>query len=165
MSRSLRYSNPDVCDQLAAQYVAGDMTARVRRRMEQLMREHPPLKAAVADWSDRMMPLQNRYPEQAPPASLWRQIDPVGAIKEAAAQQALMQGRELIGQPFLLQLVDRVLVVGIEQIIRMLKDVNIQRALVEHDGLIGRRQAHQQGERQQQRDGSAGAVDQSNSFH
>ncbi|WP_394168853.1 hypothetical protein [Saccharospirillum alexandrii] len=75
MSRSLRYSNPDVCDQLAAQYVAGDMTARVRRRMEQLMQEHPPLKAAVADWSDRMMPLQNRYPEQAPPASLWRQIE------------------------------------------------------------------------------------------
>ncbi|WP_028670530.1 hypothetical protein [Saccharospirillum impatiens] len=75
MSRSLRYSNPEVCDQLAAQYVAGDMTARVRRRMEQLMREHPPLKVAVADWSDRMLPLHNRYPEQAPPADIWHQIE------------------------------------------------------------------------------------------
>lgn len=75
MSRSLRYSNPDVCDQLAAQYVAGDMSARVRRRMEQLMRDHPPLRAAVAEWSDRMVPLHNRFAEQTPPVDVWRQIE------------------------------------------------------------------------------------------
>ncbi len=90
MSRSLRYSNPDVCDQLAAQYVAGDMTARVRRRMEQLMREHPPLKAAVADWADQMMPLHNRYPEKVPPVDVWRQIErslPLDRKQQAAPPQ------------------------------------------------------------------------------
>jgi len=75
MSRSLRYDDPDLCDVLAAQYVAGDMTPRVRRRMEALLSDHPELRAAVGRWSDRLMPLQHRFPERTPPAELWSRIE------------------------------------------------------------------------------------------
>ncbi|GGX55022.1 anti-sigma factor [Saccharospirillum salsuginis] len=75
MSRSLRYDDPELCELLAAQYVAGDMTPRVRRRMEALLSDHAELRAAVGRWSDRLMPLQHRYPERTPPARLWSRIE------------------------------------------------------------------------------------------
>lgn len=75
MSRSLRYDNPELCELLAAQYVAGDMTPRVRRRMDRLLPHHPELQAAVARWSDRLVPLQAGYPGQAPPDHLWSRIE------------------------------------------------------------------------------------------
>ena len=75
MSRSLRYDDPELCELLAAQYVAGDMTPRVRRRMESLLPHYPELRAAVGRWSDRLVPLQERYPEQAPPTGLWSRIE------------------------------------------------------------------------------------------
>lgn len=75
MSRSLRYRQPDTRDALAAQYVAGDMTPRVRRRMEALMREDPDLADAVAHWADRMAPLQDGYANPMPPDNLWSRIE------------------------------------------------------------------------------------------
>lgn len=75
MSRNLRYDNAELCDQLAAQYVAGDMTPRVRRRTEQLIREHTQLRTAVDFWSANLEPLQQQFPEQAVPAELWPRIE------------------------------------------------------------------------------------------
>ncbi|MFG1496891.1 hypothetical protein ABMA57_09670 [Saccharospirillum sp. HFRX-1] len=75
LNSAARYDNPQLCDQLAAQYVAGDMTPRVRRRTEQLMRRHTALRTAVDFWSTHLEPLQQPYPEQAVPADLWSRID------------------------------------------------------------------------------------------
>lgn len=75
MSRSLRYSSPELCEALAAQYVAGSMTPRVRRRMERLILERPPMARAVADWADRMQPLQRAFPDRAPPPDVWARIE------------------------------------------------------------------------------------------
>ncbi|WLQ17027.1 hypothetical protein O5O45_13995 [Hahella aquimaris] len=75
MSRSMRYKNATVCDHLASQYVAGAMSARVRRRMETLMRDYREMDTAVAYWSDLMTPMQDRLPPQQPPVDLWAKID------------------------------------------------------------------------------------------
>lgn len=75
MSGSMRYHDRELCDQLAAQYVAGDMTPRVRRRTEQLMREYPQLRTAVDFWCANLQPLQQAYPEQPVPAELWQRIE------------------------------------------------------------------------------------------
>ncbi len=75
MSGSLRYDHPELCDRLAAQYVAGDMTPRVRRRMEVLIDRHPRLKEAVQQWADRLLPLQDNYPKVQPPETLWQRIE------------------------------------------------------------------------------------------
>ena len=84
MSRSLRYDNPELCDQLAAQYVAGDMTPRVRRRTEQLMHDHPVLRESVDFWCASLEPLQYQFPTQAVPARLWSRIE-----KRVKAEQRL----------------------------------------------------------------------------
>lgn len=86
MSRSLRYDSPELCDQLAAQYVAGDMTPRVRRRTEQLMRDHPVLRESVDFWCTRLEPLQYQYPTEAVPAGLWPRIEQ--RVKAGSANRA-----------------------------------------------------------------------------
>ncbi|WP_020410042.1 hypothetical protein [Hahella ganghwensis] len=68
MSECVRYKNPEVCDHLAAQYVAGHMTPLVQKRMETLLRVTPQLRQAVADWSDSLSPLQADLPSMQPPA-------------------------------------------------------------------------------------------------
>lgn len=75
MSRGLRYNRPELADRLAAQYVAGDMSPLVRRRMETLLPQSPVLMAAVEDWAARLQPLQQKLPEQAPAAEVWAGIE------------------------------------------------------------------------------------------
>jgi anti-sigma-K factor RskA len=58
MSTSIRYQNPQLCDYLASQYVAGDMTVRVRARTETLAQSIPLLSNAIGQWSDDFIPLQ-----------------------------------------------------------------------------------------------------------
>ncbi|MFY0663700.1 MAG: hypothetical protein JXQ97_03690 [Natronospirillum sp.] len=74
MSAVLRYRHPAVCQHLASQYVAGHLSVRVRRRVEALMPQHPPLADAVAQWSDELWHVQSALPTQAPPRHVWRAI-------------------------------------------------------------------------------------------
>ena len=75
MSRGLRYNRPELADRLAAQYVAGEMTPLVRRRMETLLPQSPVLVAAVEEWASRLQPLQQHMPERAPAAEVWAGIE------------------------------------------------------------------------------------------
>lgn len=70
----LRYRQPEVCDHLAAQYVAGSMTARVRARTETLIESTPELRRAVAFWADQFAELQYQLPESQPVADVWQNI-------------------------------------------------------------------------------------------
>lgn len=74
MSGTLRYRNPELCDELASRYVTGRMTAPVRRRLENLMQTEPELEQAVARWADRMAPLHDTLPDHQPPTALWSHI-------------------------------------------------------------------------------------------
>ena len=74
MSTVLRYRDPVVCEHLASQYVAGHLTPRVRRRMEALLMQHPPLADAVALWSQLLSPLHETQPKLTPPRNLWPRI-------------------------------------------------------------------------------------------
>lgn len=81
MSRSLRYQDPVICDYLASQYVAGNMTPRVRRRVEALLITTPELDRAIARWADSFAELHIRLPE--PQVSMKTQQDSWKAIEKA----------------------------------------------------------------------------------
>lgn len=69
------YAKQTLADALAAQYVAGTLRAGARRRFEALLPSHPALRAAVADWQARLMPLTAVLDEQAPPPGTWARIE------------------------------------------------------------------------------------------
>lgn len=68
------YRNPSAIEQLAAAYVAGTLRGPARRRFESAMQTRPALVAAVNDWTERLGPLHQALPEQAPSAALWSRI-------------------------------------------------------------------------------------------
>ncbi|MBE7419679.1 MAG: anti-sigma factor [Ideonella sp.] len=69
------YARPERADALAAQYVAGTLRGRARRRFEALLGAHANLRVAVRRWQDRLMPLTTVLPPQAPPPRVWRGIE------------------------------------------------------------------------------------------
>ncbi len=74
MSECLRYQHPEVCEHLAAQYVAGHLSPLVRRRMEKLLRITPPLRQAVAEWSESLAPIHNDVPPMQVPDQTWESL-------------------------------------------------------------------------------------------
>jgi anti-sigma-K factor RskA len=68
------YANKPLADALAAQYVAGTLRGGARRRFETLLPGHPALRAAVAEWQSRLIPLTAVIAAQAPPAHTWDRI-------------------------------------------------------------------------------------------
>ena len=68
------YRNPSAIEQLAAAYVAGTLRGPARRRFESAMQTQAALVAAVNDWTQRLGPLHQALPEQAPSAALWSRI-------------------------------------------------------------------------------------------
>lgn len=66
---------PPFSDALAAEYVLGTLQGQARRRFEQLLRAHPNLREAVADWEQRLNRLVVASPPVAPPATVWRDLE------------------------------------------------------------------------------------------
>jgi anti-sigma-K factor RskA len=69
-----RYSDPQLRDRLAAEYVLGTLHGRARARFQSLMRYDAGLRAMVAEWEARLTPLAAAAGEIAPPARLWPAI-------------------------------------------------------------------------------------------
>jgi anti-sigma-K factor RskA len=78
------YRNPSAIEPLAAAYVAGTLQGRARRRFEAVMRREPALVAAVNDWMERLAPLHQALPAQAPGKALWGRIAQATGIAAAA---------------------------------------------------------------------------------
>ena len=69
------YARIDRADALAADYVAGTLRGRARRRFEALLPAHPELREAVRRWQDRLLPMTLVLPPQAPPVRVWHGIE------------------------------------------------------------------------------------------
>ena len=71
----MNYARPELADRLAAEYVLGSLQGPARRRFENLLPAHPMLRAAVARWEARLVPLSGSVPPVAPPAHVWTAIE------------------------------------------------------------------------------------------
>lgn len=69
------YGRAERADALAAQYVTGTLRGRARARFETLLPAHPALQTAVFQWQQRLLPLTDVLPEEAPPPRVWRAIE------------------------------------------------------------------------------------------
>jgi anti-sigma-K factor RskA len=69
------YGRTQLADALAAQYVAGTLRGRARRRFEALLDGHPALRGAVREWQDRLIPLTSALAPEAPPPRVWHGIE------------------------------------------------------------------------------------------
>ena len=80
------YSRRDLADRLAASHVAGTLRGAARRRFEALLPAHPALRAAVAAWQLRLMPLTQSVTPVEPPPAVWQRIE--ARIGGAPARQS-----------------------------------------------------------------------------
>jgi anti-sigma-K factor RskA len=82
------YSRLDLCDRLAADYVAGTLRGAARRRLEALLPAHPQLRVAVQAWQARLMPLTLSVEPVQPPRAVWQRIEKrIGGAATPAAPQ------------------------------------------------------------------------------
>ena len=71
----MNYDRPELLDRLAAEYVFGTMSARVRRRFQKIQRALPAAQQAVHVWEQRLTPLAQSVPPAQPSAAAWAAID------------------------------------------------------------------------------------------
>lgn len=69
------YGRPELANRLAADYVAGLLHGRARRRFEALLPAHPTLRASVRSWNEHLMPLTASIAPVQPPLRVWRHIE------------------------------------------------------------------------------------------
>jgi len=62
-------------DRLAAEYVLGTLTGGARRRFDALLPAHPALRAAVAGWEKRLLPMALKAEPVQPAPRVWASIE------------------------------------------------------------------------------------------
>jgi anti-sigma-K factor RskA len=81
----MNYREPQLLDELAAQYVLGTLRGPARRRFERFYRRDMAALVAVRRWEDRLVELIAEVTPVAPPALVWDRIRL--RIKRERAQQ------------------------------------------------------------------------------
>jgi anti-sigma-K factor RskA len=71
----MKYRDPALRQKLAGEYVMGTLPARARARFERLMARDPDLAGLVAEWQERLAPVDLTAPAAAPPERVWRGIE------------------------------------------------------------------------------------------
>ncbi len=71
----MKYTDPQLRDALAAEYVLGTLQGAARRRFERSLKDDPRLRQAVAHWQTRMAPLDEKIDPVKPRARVWRRIE------------------------------------------------------------------------------------------
>lgn len=80
-----RYQRPYIVDALAASYVMASMSARSRRRFEQIMSQHAEVARAVSFWSERAAPLALSLPAPTLSSQSWERLaTTIGLVAEPA---------------------------------------------------------------------------------
>jgi len=70
----MKYSDPRLRDQLAAEYVLGTLRGQARARFQSLMRYDIALRELVAEWENRLTPLAGAAADITPPPRVWNAI-------------------------------------------------------------------------------------------
>ena len=85
----MKYDDPRLRDLLAGAYVMATLPRRARARFERLMAADPALARLVAEWQERLAPLDATAPPVEPPPTVWRAVEralgPPSAAGEARA--------------------------------------------------------------------------------
>jgi anti-sigma-K factor RskA len=81
----MKYDNPELREQLAAEYVLGTMPVLVRRRFERLLATDPELRQVVENWTARFEPIDYAAAAEEPPARIWRAVERRLALPSAPA--------------------------------------------------------------------------------
>ena len=76
---------------LAGQYVIGTLPAAARRELERALPHDAALRAAVAEWEARLLPLTELADPVEPPAQLWPRIAASLAAQNAVRTPAPAQ--------------------------------------------------------------------------
>ena len=71
----MNYRDPKLRDLLAGEYAMGLLPSRARARFERLMADDDELARLVADWQERLAPIDGTAPPVAPPRRAWRSIE------------------------------------------------------------------------------------------
>ena len=72
----MKYHNQPLREALAAEYILGVLQGRARRRFERSLKDDPGLRDLVAQWRERLAPLDALAEPVQPPARVW------GAIRD-----------------------------------------------------------------------------------
>ena len=73
---------------LAGEYVLGTLSAAQRRAVEQRLTHDTALSQAVAQWEERLLPLQALNAPHAPHRQVWQRIEATLGLQEAPAAAA-----------------------------------------------------------------------------
>jgi anti-sigma-K factor RskA len=71
----MNYTDPQLRERLAGEYVLGTMPRGARLRFERLMRADATFAAEVATWEARLAPLDAVTPPLPPPARVWQNVE------------------------------------------------------------------------------------------
>jgi anti-sigma-K factor RskA len=71
----MRYDRPELRDRLASEYALGTLHGAARRRFERLLETDRALRDAVAEWQERLAPLELALEPVPPSASLLARIE------------------------------------------------------------------------------------------
>lgn len=85
----MQYRNKvELQDKLAAEYVLGTLRGRARLRFQAWLREDAALRLRVAEWEERLTPMNEAIAEVQPPLRVWRNIkDRIGQGRSAPIQE------------------------------------------------------------------------------
>jgi anti-sigma-K factor RskA len=79
------YRHPQTVEALAASYVMGGMSARARRRFEQVMSQRTEVAQAAALWAERALPVALSLPAQTPAAPSWNRLAAAAGLDAPSA--------------------------------------------------------------------------------
>jgi len=68
------YERSPLLDQLAGAYVLGTLSRRARRRLASVAERSPAVQRALAQWHERLAPLERSIPQATPGAHVWQRI-------------------------------------------------------------------------------------------
>jgi len=88
----MKYDDPRLRDLLAGEYVMATLPRRARSRFERLMAADPALARLVAEWQERLAPLDAAAAPVEPPAEIWRAVERAigpspAAVRPVAARE------------------------------------------------------------------------------
>ena len=82
----MRYTNPELVSQLAAEYVMGTLHGPARARLESLLEEREDFRQQIDDWERRLGHLLERVVEIPPPPAAWEAISvrvaPIATVQQ-----------------------------------------------------------------------------------